>query len=174
MHQFQAVSGEKTLFCTLHLAHDPNALPRTMAQGFYALLEQETAAAGSDAEAFHAMVNGQGDVWQYYTKHFAEPYALVPGLEPLPAVYSRPDQSASSTANNDEQSKLPSSSGGRTRMRKCLKGKPQLIASGVSEALGYRKSCVADVRVVGPGQGRIMINDQVRVSSRQMPISCHC
>jgi len=131
-------------------------------------LERDSVGTGSDAEAFHATIhNDRGSVWQHWRQHFAEPYASVPGLEPLSIVYSRPENHYSASDRNTvvgEGIPAPQISGSvgtdRRRQSPCMKGKPRLTIQGVSRAVGLRKSSIADVRVAH-GEGRIFINDQV-------------
>lgn len=121
---------------------------------------------GSSAEAFHATIHsGQGSIWQHWQTHFAQPYAKVPGLEPLPVVYARPDSDAMPPLPDDsggalDQPGASSAVGGRRKRPTLgLKGRPVINGQGVARAVGRRKTSVAEVRVAH-GEGRIFINDQ--------------
>ena len=93
----------------------------------------------SDAEAFHATIhNGHGSVWQHWKTHFAQPYAKVPGLEPLPAVYDRPENSTghvssdyggvgTSLSTNDQ-----ATAGRIGRTSPKMKGRPVISHQGVA------------------------------------------
>lgn len=140
------------------------------ALGFYSILEEQSAGADMDAEAFHAVTQGQESVWAHWKKHFAAQYAASPGMEPLHTVYSRPQAGVSREphATGEEVSGSKQHAGSTTHgglLDKYglpnidMRGRPTLDSRGVARAAGSRKSSEADVRLA-PGTGHIYINEK--------------
>ena len=73
-------------------SHAPKTLTectsRSQMYGFYSLLQNQANQADKQAREFAQLQAGRSaaSVWDYWRKHFQEPYVKVPGLEPLHAT----------------------------------------------------------------------------------------
>ncbi|GIL90071.1 hypothetical protein Vretimale_18155 [Volvox reticuliferus] len=64
------------------------------AAAYCATLEELTLARDSAAHDFARVQRGEVSPWKHYVQHFLEPYHHAPKLEPLEAIFSKPDPAA--------------------------------------------------------------------------------
>jgi hypothetical protein len=62
--------------------------------GYYAMLDKLAAAHDRDFQDFSKVLSGSADVWEHWIHSFQERYAGLPSLEPLEAIYQKPDLEA--------------------------------------------------------------------------------
>lgn len=127
--------------------------------GWYARLEELARGAEPEHEAFFEVQQGRGDVFEYWARNFVQQYANTPSLEPLEAIYARPDprellQRLSRQAQQIAAAQQSSASDGGGASSQAAQ---KVDVEGAAHAKGSRKTARARVRL-SPGVGRILVN----------------
>lgn len=121
--------------------------------GWYALLEHLARTSDATHEPFHAVQSGRADIFDYWARNFVQLYKDTPSLEPLEAVYARPDPrdvlaalqlkvAAQAAATTEAALQAPTT---------------RVDVAGASHAKGSKKTSRARVRL-SPGVGRVTVN----------------
>jgi ribosomal protein S9 len=135
---------------------------RRVALGYYQQLGRAHRA-DTDARAFGAVEAGEADVFDYFARSFAPPYARLPRLPPLEEIYGRsgaggaaaPDAKA---AGEDDARRLRRDAAAAVAQEaEPAPARPRTDAAGWARAVGRRKTSVAVARV-RPGAGTVRVN----------------
>ncbi|GLI68427.1 hypothetical protein VaNZ11_012825 [Volvox africanus] len=133
------------------------------AAAYCATLEELTLARDSASHDFARVQRGEASPWKHYAQHFLEPYQHAPKLEPLEAIFSKPDPAA--LVRQLYSPAAAPSQAGRGKEAVAVAGPttaaptvgPHIDLAGVTHTAGKRKASSATLDLV-PGSGQITVN----------------
>lgn len=139
----------------------PTCTSPAVMYGWYATLEKLARNKDKDHEAFSEVAAGRRDVFDYWARSFAIPYASTPSLEPLEVIYSKPDPQEALARQQallqQQRTQLAQQQADQAASEEALKQKVDI--HGRAHAKGSRKTSHAQV-LLQPGCGAITINGQ--------------